>query len=281
MKIVVCVKQIYYTYARTGLEPEEHYLAPEDRICKINDCDEEAMALAAGLKVLHGDLEIIMVTMGSMIAENELRRCAASGADTIVQIDHTDTMDTWTKSGILAHFIRPMAPDLVLCGKESQDTRNGQMGAFLAHRLGWAFVSGITSLNINGGNDSMTVQRNAGRGTREIIECALPAVFSVNHAWIQPHLPTFDDKKRAQSLPIKKLYISEDVEPGKVISEGVFPPRPRPKQVPEIDAGLEAYDRIDLMLKGTRMEKKGVMLEGNPESQVEGIISFLKERGFL
>ena len=181
----------------------------------------------------------------------------------------------------MAHFIRPMAPDLVLCGKESQDTRNGQMGAFLAHRLGWAFVSAITHLGINEKNDSTTVQRNAGRGQREIIECTVPGVFSVGHASVQPHLPTFDDKQRAQSLPIEKLYLSEDVGPGKVISDGVYPPRPRPKQVPEINAGLDAYNRIDLMLKGTRMEKKGVMLEGSPESQVEGIISFLKEHGFL
>ncbi|MBC8456584.1 MAG: hypothetical protein H8D67_01140 [Deltaproteobacteria bacterium] len=35
------------------------------------------------------------------------------------------------------------------------------------------------------------------------------------------------------------------------------------------------------LLTGSRVEKKGEMLRGSPESQVEGIISFLDRHGFL
>ncbi len=57
-------------------------------------------------------------------------------------------------------------------------------------------------------------------------------------------------------------------------------PRPRPKRIPVPDSRLEAFDRIQQLLMGSRIEKKGTILQGSPESQAEGIISFLEEHGF-
>jgi len=44
---------------------------------------------------------------------------------------------------------------------------------------------------------------------------------------------------------------------------------------------LDAFPRNGQSLTGSRVEKKGEMLRGSPESQVEGIISFLDGHGFL
>ncbi|MBL7225811.1 MAG: hypothetical protein ISS59_06720 [Desulfobacteraceae bacterium] len=44
---------------------------------------------------------------------------------------------------------------------------------------------------------------------------------------------------------------------------------------------IGSYDRIQQLLTGSQVEKKGEMLRGSPESQVEGIISFLDRHGFL
>ena len=44
---------------------------------------------------------------------------------------------------------------------------------------------------------------------------------------------------------------------------------------------MSAFDRINQLLAGGNIEKKGTMLTGDPESQVEGIISYLIENGFL
>jgi electron transfer flavoprotein beta subunit len=281
MRIVVCVKQIRHTYSRTGLEPEKFYLAPEDMIYRINPYDEVAVELASRMKDLLGEVEISLLTLGPMIAEAELRRCLAMGADHLFQIDIADHSDPWSKSALLAEAIKPLEPDLILCGKESLDTQNGQMGAFVAHRFGLPFVSAITDLQIDKDKGVATVQRSAGRGVREIIECATPAVFTVDMGPIGPRLPTYEDKKAAWSLPVQKLSFGEGRTSPRLISEGVFPPRPRPKQVPPINVQLEAYDRILQLLIGSRVEKKGVMLTGTPESQVDGIISFLQENGFL
>jgi electron transfer flavoprotein beta subunit len=281
MRIIVCVKQICYTYARTGMDPGQNYLAPEDSIYRVNPYDEVAIELALIMKELLGGGKINILTLGPIIAQAELRRCLAMGADHLYQIDMDGKMDAWSKSVFLARAIKAMEADLILCGKESMDNQSGQVGASIAHHLKMPFVSAITDLNIVKDNYSVRARRSAGRGVREVIECPLPAVFSVDLGLKESRLPTYPDKKRAQSLPIQRLSYGEEMAPPKIVSTRIFPPRPRPKKIPAPESRLEAYERIQQLLSGSRVEKKGVMLRWNPEQQVEGIISFLQEHGFL
>ena len=281
MRIIVCVKQICHIYARTGMDPGQSFVAPEDRIYRINPYDEAAVEAAVRIKELLGEGEISILILGPIICEAELRRCLAMGADHLYQIDMNDKMDPWRKSGLLASAVKKLEADLVFCGKESMDNQNGQVGAFIAHRLGMPFVSSITDCMILKDKSSASVRRRAGRGRREVVECPLPAVFSADLRFDEIPLPAYVDKKRARTLPIQKLVCGEEVVCAKTISARIFPPRPRPKRVTAPDSRLESYDRIQQLLSGSRVEKKGLMLRGSPESQTEGIISFLKEHGFL
>jgi len=281
MRIIVCVKQIRHTYARTGMDPEKHFLAPEDRIYRINPYDEVAIELALRTKEHMGAGEIIILTLGPLIAEAELRRCLAMGADDLYQIDTAAEMDSWSKSRVLARAIKDAQGDLVLCGKESLDNQSGQTGAFMSQHLAVPFVSAITDLTVLEERRSATLQRKAGRGVREVIECPLPAVFSVDLGPIEPRIPTYSDKKQARSFPIRKLSYDNELKPPKIVSTKTFPPSPRPKKVPAPDNTLEAFYRIQELLIGSRIQKSGEMLRGNPESQVEGIIAFLQKHGFL
>jgi electron transfer flavoprotein beta subunit len=279
MKIIVCVKQICLTYARTGMDPGQYFLAPEDKLYRVNPYDEAGLELALQIKELQGSGEIILLTLGPIIAEVELRRCLARGADDIYQIDTEGEMDPWGKSQLLARVIGDMGADLILCGKESLDKRNGQVGAFIAHHLGMPFVSTIVDLTITD-NATARAKRIAGRGVREAVECPLPAVFSVDLGLHEPRLVTYEGKRRARSIEIRRLDYREWISARKTISMGVLAPRPRPKRVPSPDSGLEAFYRIGELLMGSRVEKQGVILRGDAESQAEGIISFLDEHGF-
>ena len=281
MKIVVCVKQICHIYARTGRDPEQNYLTAEDKIYRVNPYDEMALELALRIKEHQSGGQIIILTLGPILAEAELKRCLAMGADLLYQIKRDGKRDPWQKSMLLASAIKNMGADLVLCGKESLDNQNGQVGAFIAHHLGIPFVSAITDLKLFNDKHSAEARRNAGRGVRELIECPLPALFSVDLKLLEPRLPTYEAKKHAQSLSIQMLMLSEEMTMHKTVSRRVFPPRPRPKKSPAPDSSLPAYDRIQQLLRGSRIEKKGVMLRGTPESQAEGIISFLQAHGFL
>jgi electron transfer flavoprotein beta subunit len=280
MRVIVCVKQICLTYARTGMDPGQYFLAPEDKLYRVNPYDEAALELALQIKEIQGSGEIILLTLGPIIAEAELRRCLARGADDIYQIDTEGGMDPWDKSRLLARVIGDMGADFILCGKESLDKRNGQVGAFIAQHLGMPFVSVIVNLTITD-NATARAKRSAGRGVREAVECPLPAVFSVDLGLHEPRLVTYEGKRRARSIEIRRLDYREWISAGKTTSMGVLAPRPRPKRIPPPDSRLEAYDRIQQILSGSRVEKQGAILRGDAESQAEGIISFLDEHGFL
>jgi electron transfer flavoprotein beta subunit len=281
MRIAVCVKQISHAYARTGMNPERDFLAHEDEVFRVNPYDEIAVAVALRTKELVGEGEISVLTLGPIIAEKELRRCMAMGADHLYQIDITCRVDPWQKSAFLARAIKGIGADLVLCGKESIDSRNGQVGAFVAHHLAVPFVSCIRDISISSDKGSLEVQRSAGRGIREVIECPLPAVLSVDAGAIVPPFPTYEEKKQSQSLPVQRIIFDKDTVFPKSICTKTYPPRPRPKKALAPDSRLDAYDRIEQLLTGSRVEKKGEMLRGDPESQVKGIISFLDGHGFL
>lgn len=281
MRIVVCVKQISHAYARTGMDPERDFLTPEDEVFRVNPYDELAVAVALHTKELVGEGEINVLTLGPIIAEKELRRCMAMGVDHLYQIDIAGRVDPWQKSAFLAQAIKGIGADLVLCGKESIDSRNGQVGAFVAHLLAVPFVSCIRDISISSDKGSLEVQRSAGRGIREVIECPLPAVFSVDAGAIEPPFPTYEEKKQSQTLPVQKIIYDKDTVFPQSICTKTFPPRPRPKKAPAPDPGLDAFNRIGQLLTGSRVEKKGEMLRGSPKSEVDGIISFLGGHGFL
>ena len=148
MRIIVCVKQIRLTYARTGMDPEQYFLKPEDSVYRVNPYDEAALELALQAKERQDDVEIILLTLGPIIAETELRRCLALGADDIYQIEMDEELDPWSKSKLLVRATKDIGAELVLCGKESLDKQNGQVGALMAHRLDMPFLSAVLDLTI-------------------------------------------------------------------------------------------------------------------------------------
>ena len=290
MKIIVCAKQIRHTYARTGKSPESDYIGPEDGIYRVNPYDEAALELALRLNDEDDNITVTLLTLGPMIAEEEMRRCLATGADNLYQInvhaspssdsDPLNQPDPWVKSDLMARAVKELNGDLILCGKESLDKGSGQVGALLAHRLDLPFVSAITDLSMADNGGMLKVQRSAGRGVREIIECRLPAVFSVD---LGPdlRLPKFVGRPWAETYNPRQLDYGADVAAPKLVCTRRYQPRPRPKLVNAPDSRQHAYERIMQLLTGSTVEKKGEMLTGNPESQVEGIIAFLKTNGFL
>ncbi|MGB5985018.1 MAG: hypothetical protein WBG37_06905 [Desulfobacterales bacterium] len=290
MNIIVCAKQLQHTYARTGTSPERCYIDPQDGIRRVNPHDEAALELALRLKEQHDGTTVILLTLGPMIAESEMRRCMAAGADHLCQLnygqapakpnDPLDQPDPWLKSNLLARAVKELQGDLVLCGKASIDTGNGQVGALIAHHLEWPFISAITDLSAKEAGGLFQVQRSAGRGVREIIECPQPAVFSVDLG-MELRFPRFDNRTQADAYPLRKFDYDANGETPRMVRKQRFQPRPRPKLVPAPDSRRQAYERIMKLLTGSAVEKKGEILTGTPESQVEGIIAFLKLNGFL
>lgn len=281
MKILVCLKQIEHTYSRTGMDPDLNFLCPDDRIYRINPYDEAALELALRLKDNHKNIEIILLTMGELIAEKELRRCFATGADEFYQVDAKGNPDSQVRSKIIAETANMLGVDMVLCGKESLDRRNGQIPAYAANMLGYPFVSSITELNINQQTAQASVLRSCGKGARERITCAFPALFSVDLGKIDLRIPTHEKLLKAESANLRKLNLEGINQHRGAVLKKECPPLPRTGKVRSPDYSHDAYQRINTLLKGSITEKKGKFIEGTLEEQVNEIIDFLMNYSFI
>lgn len=281
MNIVVCIKQIEQIYARSGRDPESHYLTPMDRINRVNPYDEAALEAALRIKDQLPGTRIILLTLGKVIAEEELRRCLALGADALHQIDTDLPLDPFAKSKQLASAAGQIRADLILCGKESMDRQNGLVGAFIAGQLNLPFVSAIVDIKYIAGEERVEVTRSCGRGVREKVRCTLPAVLSVDMGLYTYRVPSHADLEKAAAIAFQTIAGPVESSNPAVSILQTMPPRPRPKHVPAPDSGLPAIERIQQLLTGSKIEKKGQLLEGEPGELAAGIMDYLIEHGFV
>jgi electron transfer flavoprotein beta subunit len=281
MRIIVCIKQMHHVFGKTGRDYSTNFVSSYDEIFCINPFDIAALELALGVKDSQEQVEVILLSLGPIIAESDLRRGFAMGADGLCQIDNSDIMDGWTKSLLLADSVKELKADLVFCGERSMDSGSGQVGPFMAAHLGVPFISRVTDITVQKSGLPVRAERNCGGGKREIVECGVPAVFSAVLGPKIPRYPSLENKRRLRLEPIRKLSVKQQTTAPKVISTRIFSARPRPKQVVPPDSSLPAYQRIEQLLRGSSVEKKGEMVKGTPEQLVERILSFLQEKDFL
>ena len=281
MNIIVCIKQIEQVYARSGQDPENHFLTPMDRIVRINPYDEAALEAALRIKAQVPGTRITLLTLGKIIAEQELQRCLALGADALHQIDTDLHLDPCAKAKHLASVAGQLGADLVLCGKESMDHQNGLVGAFMAGHLNSPFVSAIVDIEYIAGENRVEATRSCGRGVREKVSCPLPAVLSVDMGLYTYRIPTHADLQKAAAMPVQSIAGPVESSDRAISITQIMPPRPRPKQESAPDSSLPAIDRIQRLLSGSKVEKKGQVLQGEPHELVAGIMDYLIENGFV
>jgi len=288
MKIVVCIKQINHIYVRTGMDPASNFISEEDGVYIVNPFDELAVEQAIRVKEALGEGEVTLLTLGELIAEKALRRCVAMGAERLIQINDPSfgRLDAWGMSFVLARAIKVLEPDMILCGKEALDDQGGQMGAYMAERLGLPYVSCTVQMEVVPGEGKVRIHRSLDRGGGEVLECRLPALFSIEKGSYEPRYPTVRDQLHALDERIEcwdrealGLRAEELVSMVEVLE--THPPRPRPKRISSPDSSLNGFERTVVLLSGTGAEKVGNIVEGTPEKLVGEIVRFLLENRII
>lgn len=193
MKIAVCVKQV-----------------PENDGMKLNQADLFAVELALQLKETT-KAELEAVTMGAPAAEAALRDVIAMGADsgTLITGKAFAGSDTYGTSAVLAAAIKETGgADVVFCGTRSSDGDTGQMGAFLAARLGIPYFSRVIS--IDPGEEGLILTRRT-EFREERIRVKPPVLVSVLEKSNHPRYATLERLLYSLDAPIRVL--GEDLIP--------------------------------------------------------------------
>lgn len=210
MKILTTAKKV--VDVELTIRVEDGAIVEDGLQYVINAWDENAVEAAVQLKESN-KAATTLVSIGAGDHTDMIRKCYAMGIDNGIHIDDAAlaSADSPVYAKVLAKVFEAGDYDLVITGKQAQDTDSGQAGIMMAEALGIPCVSNVVEIKIT--DDShITVQRLGDAGT-EIVDLELPAVVTVSDSINEPRLPAMRGimmakKKKIQTMDLAGLGTS-------------------------------------------------------------------------
>lgn len=289
MKIIVCVKQVSIITTRSGIDPATNRLLPGELVYTLNPHDEAAVEEALVIREKHGGT-VTVLTLGPARAEEALRWCLAMGADEAIHVMQVASpeMSPFAVSSVLAEVIRGLACDLILFGRLAIDDEMGLTGTFVAEMMGLPVVTSVVRVELHPEERRAILHRSLEKGDREVAECCLPGVFTVDMQMNRPRYPTLDGRRMAGRREIKVIRAKTEggMLPGPesipvVEILRLAPPKIRPKKILAPDENASAASRMQWILSGGVAQKQGGRITGDADRLADGIMEFLVERNFI
>ncbi len=216
----------------------------------LNAYDASAVEEALVLREKYGG-EIHLVLVGPSTASETVRKALAMGADSArhVVVEDTSGMDSAAFASILADQIKPGDSDIVLCGKQAQDTDAGLTGGMLAELLGIPFVTNAVGLDLKLSDAGSTVVvTRQGDGGREIVALPSPCLVTCSNDMNDPRIPSLKGIMAAKKKTIETVSL-ESAAAVSVVFHGYADVPGRPP---------------------------GVVFDGDPEDAVSQLVDKLK-----
>jgi electron transfer flavoprotein beta subunit len=228
----------------------------------INPFDMNAVEEALRIREKTGG-EVIALSMGPPQALDALREVISLGGDDAVLLSDRAFAgsDTLATSRTLAAAVGKLGgADLVICGKQATDGDTAQVGPEMAHHLGIPFIAYVRKIEeIRDGY--LRAERMMEYGF-DVIETPLPAVISVVKELNEPRLPSLKGKLKARGAQLR-TWTSADLGLDKAVT------------------GLAGSPTQVVRIFTPPARSKGEMLEGDPETVAEGLLTRLRERKLI
>jgi len=253
MKILTTVKKV--VDVELNMHVKDGAIVDDGMQYVINAWDENAVEAAVQLKESNG-AETTLVSVGGGDNTDMIRKCYAMGIDNGIHIE--DAALSKADPSIFAKVLKKVFEvgeyDLVITGKQAQDTDSGQTGITLAEYLELPCVSNVIGVEVID-DQHLKVSRSGDTGT-EIVELSLPAVISVDVSINEPRLPKMRGimmakKKKIDTMDLAALGISPD----------------------EIGSDQPKSEITEFMATETR--KAGQKFEGDPSEMTAKVVDLL------
>ena len=202
MKILVCISNVPDTTTKVKFIDDFKKIDNNGIQWVINPWDELSLTRALELKddPASGIQTVTVAHVGLAGSEPTLRKALAIGADDAIRIN-ADAPDAYVAAAQLAEAIRNENFDMIFCGIESSDYNGSTVGGMLAEYLGWASVTCVSSVKIEGGQPLLT--RELG-GNKEDLTIPSPFVAIVQKGIAnEPRIAAMRGIMMARTKPIK------------------------------------------------------------------------------
>ena len=264
MKILVTVKRVPDYNAVIKVKGDGSGIVTENLKYVVNPFDEIAVEEALRIKATVSGAEVVLVSVGSKTAAEQLRTGLAMGADRAILVTSDDELDSLGVAKVLHKVATDEGAGLVLMGKQAIDDDANQTGQMLAALLGWpqaTFASKVESLESDEekkGVPGIAISGESAQVVREVdggletIETALPAVITVDLRLNVPRYASLPGIMKARKKELKEIAAGDlgiDLTP-KVKVTKLSPP-------PERQAGRKV-ESVEELVKALHDEAKAI-----------------------
>ena len=172
----------------------------------INPFDEIALEEALRIKERGEANEVVVVSIGSGEAQQQLRTGLAMGADRAILLETTEAPDPLSSARALLEIVNRENPELVILGKQAIDDDNSQTAQMMAALWGRPQATFASKVVLEGDRAAVTREVDAGL---ETIEVELPAVLSVDLRLNEPRFVKLPDIMKAKRKPLDVVPLDD------------------------------------------------------------------------
>ncbi|QXC37042.1 electron transfer flavoprotein subunit beta/FixA family protein [Aeromonas jandaei] len=206
MKLLVAIKRVvdYNVKIRVRADGSDVELANVKM--GINPFCEIAVEEGVRLREAGIASELVVVTFGPDAAAEQLRHALALGADRARHYVTDETLVPLTVARALQKVCELEQPDLVLLGKQSIDSDNGQVAQMLAALTDWSLATCASAIRLEGKELRVTREIDGGL---ETLGMPLPAVVSADLRLNEPRFASLPNIMKAKRKPLESAPFAE------------------------------------------------------------------------
>ncbi len=204
MEIIVPIKQV--PDVALNIKVKDGAVVEEGLSYVISSWDETALEAALQITEDVGG-EVTLLTIGPEKAAESLRKGLAMGAHKAIHVKYDDAKktDSFAYAKILQKVLEGRKYDLILTGKQAQDTDAGLTAPMLAEFLGLPQVTNIIRFS-DVSEQNITLYRKGDHAT-EVLEMDLPGVVTVNDSLNEPRLASMRGIMMAKKKPLEEIEL--------------------------------------------------------------------------
>ncbi len=247
-RIVVGLKRAVDYNVRVRVRKDGTGVETDGVKMSINPFDEIALEEALRMRERGDASEVIVVSIGSPDAQQQLRTGLAMGADRAILVTADGMPDPLDRARVFLEIVRREEPDLVILGKQAIDDDNNQTGQMLAALWGRPQATFASKIVLEGQTATVTREVDAGL---ETIAVDLPAVITTDLRLNEPRYVKLPDIMKAKKKPLDTVALD--------------------------DLGIERSPAlVQQRFESPPVRQKGIMV-----NDVAGLVAALKSKGLI
>ena len=199
MKVLVAIKRVVDYNVKVRPKADGSDVDLNNVKMALNPFCEIAVEEAVRLKEAGTVSEIVAVSIGPKVVQEQLRTALALGADRAIMVDTDQEAQPLGVAKLLKAVVDKESPDLIILGKQSIDGDNNQTGQMLAALAGIGQGTFASKVELADGKVDVTREVDGGLQT---VSLKLPAVVTTDLRLNEPRYASLPNIMKAKKKPL-------------------------------------------------------------------------------